>query len=184
VRKALKLALIPTVLTGVYLATPPGGPRRSRFQGFCVTGAIVAALGYSSGRAGAAMDLGYETVWPPETVRTVAALIGRSSGEDDRVMSGAVIWELEAGKRPFANISHPLGFPRGGSRTLADRLELELHNAPPRFVVLDGYTEWTYGLLLPDLLQTLSAHYRLVLDVPGVHYPVRVYQLQAPEPAS
>jgi len=184
VRKALKLALIPTVLAGVYLASSPGGPRRSRFQAFCVTAAIAAALGYSSGRAGAAMDLGYETVWPPETVRTVAALIGRSSGEDDRVMSGAVIWELEAGKRPFANISHPLGFRRGGPQALAERLELELHNVPPRFVVLDGYTERTYGLLLPDLLQTLAVRYRLVLDVPGARYPVRVYQLQGPSGAS
>jgi hypothetical protein len=95
-----------------------------------------------------------------------------------------VIWELEAGRRPFANVSHPLGFGADATPDFTDRLSRDLVNEPPRFVVLDGNTEKTYGLLLRNLPETLSARYQQVLDLPGLHYPVRVYRLREPGPAS
>lgn len=183
-RRALKLATLPVALAGIWAAARRDERLRSRFPAFCVCTALVTLLGWSSGRAGAVMDLAYQTVWPPETVRTVADLIRRESSEGDRVLSGAVIWELEAGRRPFANISHPLGFGADATPDFIDRLSRKLVNEPPRFVVLDGYTEKTYGMLFKDLPETLSARYRLVLDLPGVNYPVRVYRLREPGPAS
>ena len=183
-RGALKLGAIPIALAGTWAAMRQDERLRSRYPAFCAVTALVTVLGWSSSRAGAVMDLKYETVWPPETVRTVADLIRRDSSDGDRVLSGAVIWELEAGRRPFANISHPLGFGADSTPAFAERLSRKLAGAPPRFVVLDGYTEKTYGMLLKDLPEILSVRYRLVLDLPGVHYPVRVYRLREPGPAS
>jgi 4-amino-4-deoxy-L-arabinose transferase-like glycosyltransferase len=183
-KRALKLATIPVVLAGMYAAARQHERLRARLSALCAGTALLAVLGWSSGRAGSVMDLKYETVWPPETVRTVADLIRRESSEGDRVMSGAVIWELEAGRRPFANVSHPLGFAADATPDFTDRLSRKLANEPPRFVVLDGYTEKTYGMLLKNLPETLSARYRQVLDLPGLHYPVRVYRLREPGPAS
>ncbi len=184
VRRALKLALIPTVLAGVYVAAGASTQRRRLFVAFSACTAFAALVGYSFSRAGSILDLKYETVWAPETLRTVADIIRRGSGEGDRVMSGAVIWELEAGRRPFANVTHPLGFLLGNSAGEPERLARELVTAPPRFVVLDGYTERTYGLLLPRLEETLAERYQLVADLPGLHFPVRVYQLREPGPPS
>jgi hypothetical protein len=178
VRRALKLALIPGVLVGTYVALGRSEHRRRLFLAFSACSAFAALLGYSFSRAGSIIDLKYETVWAPETLHTVADLIRHGSSEGDRVMSGAVIWELEAGRRPFANVTHPLGFLLGNSAGEPERLARELATAPPRFVVLDGYTERTYGLLLPGLTQTLAERYRLVADLPGLHFPVRVYQLR------
>jgi len=64
------------------------------------------------------------------------------------------------------------------------RLARELATAPPRFVVLDGYTERTYGLLLPQLGATLAERYQLVANLPGFHFPVQVYRLREPAPPS
>jgi 4-amino-4-deoxy-L-arabinose transferase-like glycosyltransferase len=183
-RRVLKLALIPTTLAGVYAAAGAGPQRRSLFVAFSACTAFAALLGYSFSRAGSIIDLKYETVWAPETVRTVADIIRRGSGDGDRVMSGAVIWELEAGRRPFANVTHPLGFMLGNAGGEPERLARELVTTPPRFVVFDGYTERTYGLLLPRLGETLAERYQLVADLPGLHYPVRVYQLREPGPPS
>ena len=178
VRRAFKLALIPGALVGMYVALGPSEARRRRCLAFSACSTFAALLGYSFSRAGSIIDLKYETVWAPETLHTVADLIRHGSSEGDRVMSGAVIWELEAGRRPFANVTHPLGFLLGNAAGEPERLARELATAPPRFVVLDGYTERTYGLLLPGLIQTLADRYRLVADLPGLHFPVRVYQLR------
>ena len=183
-RRVLKLATLPVALAGTWAAARRDERLRSRFPAYCAGAALVAVLGWSSSRAGAVMDLEYETVWPPETVRAVADLIRRESSDGDQVLSGAVIWELEAGRRPFANVSHPLGLGADATPAFIDRLSRELAEEPPRFVVLDGYTEKTYGVLFKNLPETLSARYRLVLDLPGVNYPVRVYRLREPDPAS
>ncbi len=183
-RRVLKLATIPVALAGTWAAARRAERLRSRFPAFCACTGLVAVLGWSSSRAGAVMDLKYETVWPPEAVRTVADLIRRESSDADRVLSGAVIWELEAGRRPFANVSHPLGLGADATPGFVARLSRELVSGPPRFVVLDGYTEKTYGILFKNLPETLSARYRLVLDLPGANYPVRVYRLREPGPAS
>lgn len=184
VRRVLKLASIPTVLAGVYVAAGAAAQQRRLFLGFSACATFAALVGYSFSRAGSIIDLKYETVWAPETLRTVADIIRRGSGEGDRVMSGGLIWELEAGRRPFANLTHPLGLLRGNSAGQPERLARELVTNPPRFVVLDGYTERTYGVLLPRLGETLAERYQLVADLPGLHYPVRVYQLREPGPPS
>jgi 4-amino-4-deoxy-L-arabinose transferase-like glycosyltransferase len=184
VRRALKLALIPTVLAGVYAAAGASPQRRRLFLALSACTAFATLAGYSFSRAGSIIDLKYETVWAPETLRTVADIIRRGSSAGDRVMSGGVIWELEAGRRPFANVTHPLGFLLGNSAGEPERLARELVTTPPRFVVFDGYTERTYGLLLPRLGETLAERYQLVADLPGLHYPVRVYQLREPGPPS
>jgi hypothetical protein len=183
-RSVLKLALIPTVLAGVYAAAGANPQRRRLFLAFSACTAFATLAGYSFSRAGSIIDLKYETVWAPETLRTVADIIRRGSSAGDRVMSGGVIWELEAGRRPFANVTHPLGFMLGNSAGEPERLARELITTPPRFVVFDGYTERTYGLLLPRLGETLAERYQLVADLPGLHYPVRVYQLREPGPPS
>jgi hypothetical protein len=51
-------------------------------------------------------------------------------------------------------------------------------------IILDGYTEKTYGRFLPGFAEILAARYQLLRDLPGLRYPVRVYGLREPGPAS
>lgn len=122
------------------------------------------------------VGLAYNGVWTPETVKAVADELRSRTPPDGEVLSGAVIWELEAGRRPFMNLSHPLALvgaiPSVAAPPMLDRLE----SAPPSAVVLDGYTEQTYLPVIPELRSVLEERYRRTAVVEaGSRYPVEVY---------
>jgi hypothetical protein len=62
-------------------------------------------------------------------------------------------------------------------------LDTLLATRPPRFIVLDGYTEQTYGANLPGFDRLLAERYALDLTIEGSYYPVRVYGLRPPRSA-
>jgi len=93
-------------------------------------------------------------------------------------MSGGVIWEFQAGLQPFARITHPLKFEFGIAPGEAAALTERLQQRPPKFVIFDGYTERTYGAVLPALAGIVADRYELVVTVPGGGFPVRLYELR------
>jgi 4-amino-4-deoxy-L-arabinose transferase-like glycosyltransferase len=147
----------------------PAWPRLGAFFLLAVTGLSAAA---ASGRA---LSLAYECVWAPGTVRAVTRALASRAGAGDRVLSGGVIWEFDAGLRPVADISHPLSFASGIPAEDEARLDRALRAGDPRFIVLDGYTEQTYLPYSPALERALSTRYRLVGRFAGSEYPVELY---------
>ena len=177
--RALKLLFVPALLALVWRTGRTAASARHRsFLAYVGVVLLAAAVGYSYGAAARIVRPDYETVWTPGTVREIAGYLRTHSQAGDEAMSGAVIWELQADRQPFANISHPLefmyGLPPDESATLASRLT----RRPPRFVVLDGYTERSYGAVLPNLPRVLEQRYVVVDSAFGSYYPVRVYRLR------
>jgi hypothetical protein len=125
--------------------------------------------------SGRSLRLDYEGPWTPATLEATAAYLRAHAAPGDEVMSGAVIWEFAAGLRPFAGISHPLEFLDGIKAKDRPVIEQRLARQPPRFVVLDGYTELAYLRHLPDLARLLAERYQEVAVVPGSPKPVRIY---------
>jgi 4-amino-4-deoxy-L-arabinose transferase-like glycosyltransferase len=139
--------------------------------------AIVSALFVTLGEAIPGTGLRYDGVWGPAAVRTVADEIQRISGPGDEVLSGAVIWELEAGRRPFMNLSHPLGLMNELVHEVAPRIQQGLAERPPAVIVLDGYTERTYLAAVPELRGIIESGYTRTLTVEtGTRPPVHVYR--------
>jgi hypothetical protein len=154
-------------------------PRRSGAAIACT--AALAAMGIAGGWAGwqaaTQLSVAFDCTWSPRTVREASALVRAHSGPDDEVISGAVIWEFEAARRPFLNISHPLVFVDRMWPSTRSRIQEGLRQRPPRVIVLDGYTERTYLRQVAEVAPLLERAYRLAGEVGGSKYPVRVYVL-------
>lgn len=145
------------------------------FIGFSL---LLSASVLSFAVSGQKMGVAFDSVWSPKTVELASNYIEMNSNESDEVMSGAVIWELEANRRPFMNETHPLRFIPGMSKEEANKIEEGLANHPPKFIVLDGYTEETYLRHINQLQAIMEDKYELRKVVSGSRYPVKIYKLK------
>lgn len=180
--RPLKILLVPTVLIVAYQVFPRA-PSRSRSNYFTYVGLtlLLAAVGMTSAASGRQVNFRFTSTWSPDAVRRVTEYLRANSRAGDEVVSGAVIWELQADRRPFARISHPLALVMLSSDradSISASLAGQLATRPPRFIVMDGYTEQTYGARIPNLQDVLDRRYHLELSVPGSAFPVRIYQLR------
>lgn len=121
------------------------------------------------------IDRRYDSVWSPEVVREVAAMIGSHSRPNDEVLSGGVIWEYAAGRRPFALISHPLIYRDSMNAQEKERIGKLLQDFPPALIVKDGYTEKTYFQHFPWMDEFLEKRYSVTPANGAARYPVLVY---------
>ncbi|NNF13894.1 MAG: hypothetical protein HKN72_11755 [Gemmatimonadetes bacterium] len=146
---------------------------------FGIYGLIVSALFLSVAESLSRVNLRYDAVWSPQTVRTVGQEVRSITGPGDDVLSGAVIWELQAERRPYMNISHPLSFRLNLDDEEAASMQRALAEDLPSVVVLDGYTEQTWFRAVPELPAILEARYERTLAVEAdTRYPVEVYRLK------
>jgi hypothetical protein len=91
-----------------------------------------------------------------------------------------VIWELQAQRRPFLNISHPTAFESRITRTEKEIIETALTTEPPEVIILDGYTEKTYFRHIAWLNEFLHSKYQLVYSAgPARTSPVETYRLRS-----
>jgi 4-amino-4-deoxy-L-arabinose transferase-like glycosyltransferase len=121
----------------------------------------------------------YDCIWSPATIRSVTETVARHSAPGDEVLSGAVMWEFQAGREPFMRISHPLQFMEYLRPEHARSISARLTERPPRIIVMDGYTERTYARHLPQFGALLAERYRPAGEpVAGSRYPVQVYVLR------
>lgn len=177
--KLLKLATVPGLLAAAWLVSrrqPPPGRDAAAFAGVAL---MVAALGWSYAGAGRRLHRDYETVWSPAAVREIAGSLRSRGRPGDEVVSGAVIWEFNAGLLPFERISHPLQFLFGLTPPESAGLGRQLAASPPAFIVLDGYTEQTYGAVVPGFDRFLRERYALVDSAGPADYPVRLFERRA-----
>ena len=139
-----------------------------------VFGSFITSLCYSA----VLLSLSYDSVWSPQSIKKGAAYISANTRRGDEVMSGGVIWELQALRRPFLMISHPLAYKKSMSESKKLAIELASQRRPPKMIVLDGYTEMTYFRHVPKLIEMLENKYELKKTVGPANYPVKIYQLR------
>jgi len=139
-----------------------------------VLGSFVVSVGYSGDK----LSLDYHSTWSPQSVEKTASYLKVHTRSGDEVMSGAVIWELQASRRPFQMITHPLTFIRGMSEEKRVSIKLAAEMRPPKVIILDGYTEKTYMRRVPRLRELLRERYQLMTTEGPAKYPIRIYRLK------
>jgi 4-amino-4-deoxy-L-arabinose transferase-like glycosyltransferase len=183
VHRALKLmAVAGLILGGWAAARRQHAPGQSRLSLLAYIGLVL--LGTGAGvldAMGQPKQLRPGGAWLPSAVQQIADTLRRRGQETDEVISGGIIWEFQASRQPFERITHPLRFEFGIAPDEAAALTERLRERPPKFIVFDGYTERTYGAVLPALAQIVGDRYELVVTVPGGRYPVRLYELRQAE---
>ena len=117
-------------------------------------------------------------VWSPGTVKETSDYLIMNSDSNAEIMSGAVIWSFESNTRPFLNITHPLGFRPGMSKKQIEKVEKQLSSDPPRFIILDGYTEQTYMKHVSMIHEVMNESYSVEKEIDGSRYPVQIYELK------
>ena len=174
------IALLVSAVRGVVRWTASSGVA---FGAFAL---LSAGLFLSLSESAIRLDRRYQGVWSPETLVRASSLLDRHTDPDDRVASGGVIWEFQAGRRPFANLSHPLALNAGTAPERSEQLRRALRLNPPEAVVLDGYTEITYLRAFPDMAELWNRKtgtMRHLATLEGSREPVRIYVDRDPSPA-
>jgi len=141
--------------------------------------AVLLACVFSITYSAVSLTLSYDSPWSPEALEKTSAYLKENTRNTDTIMSGAVIWELQALRRPYLNISHPLRMESVMAEDEKERLASAILTQPPEVIVLDGYTERTYFRQLPWLSDFLESRYEMVNSVGQAKYPVIVYKLKA-----
>lgn len=139
---------------------------------FIVLGAFVLSLAFSAFR----LTLAYDSNWSPTSLKKTSTYLDSHTRSTDSVMSGGVIWELQALRRPFLGISHPLQFESQMSKQGRERIESAIKAKPPEIIILDGVTEETYFRQIPWLWDLLSSTYSQVYTAGPARPPVKIFQ--------
>lgn len=145
--------------------------------GFIVFSILISSSVLSFAVSGSKMGVDFDSLWSPKTVRETSDYIEANSGEKDEIISGAVIWELESNRKPFMNKTHPLAYLFDISEEELEKIERELSENPPKFIILDGYTEKTYLKQINKLHLIMDEKYELKKVIDGSRYPVKIYEL-------
>jgi 4-amino-4-deoxy-L-arabinose transferase-like glycosyltransferase len=133
--------------------------------------AFISNLAYSANK----LSLTYDANWSPQAVKKVASYINTHTQKKDEIISGAIIWELQAQRRPFKNISHPLGLEFQISEEWRKKLEADIIDNPPKIVVMDGVTEKTYLKQVPYLATIIKNNYDLVYTAEQARKPIEIF---------
>jgi hypothetical protein len=150
-------------------------PFRS-FGRFVACSLVLSSMVVSISFAATVLDLAYGSMWSPRSVEMIVSELRAQTGEADEVMSGGVIWEVQASRRPFQMISHPMEFLHGISEEQKAVIERAVVARPPRAIILDGYTETTF-MRVPLLVELLKSRYQFVGAAGPATVSVRMYRL-------
>jgi hypothetical protein len=116
--------------------------------------------------------------WPPETVKVVSEFVILDSNPSDELMSGGVIWAFESDTRPFLDITHPLGFRGGMTDEEIKEVENQLLQEPPRYIILDGYTEQTFVKHVPMVGEEINNSFSIEKEIFDPKHKVTIYKLK------
>lgn len=137
-----------------------------------VVGAAVLTLSYGALH----FNIKFQGVWSPQALAEVSAYVRDTTSPEDEVMSGGVVWELNARRLPWGLYSHPMVIqrvlPAEESRALTEAFKAD----PPEVIVMDGITEWTFGPNIQQLDAILATYYELVMEPEPVTFDVKVYR--------
>jgi hypothetical protein len=134
-------------------------PPWRKFAQFVALSIGFAAFVAGINHAAVTLGLAYDASWSPATVKQVVSYLRSRTSEEDEIMSGGVIWEFEAGRKPFHLISHPLAFEETISAKQRAEITQWTAQHPPKVIILDGYTEKTYLRQVPSIVGILDSRY-------------------------
>jgi 4-amino-4-deoxy-L-arabinose transferase-like glycosyltransferase len=152
-------------------------PSLWKYGRFVCLSSVLAAFLVSVSFSGTLLDLKYNSIWSPQSVEKMASDLRAQTGGGDEVISGGVIWELQASRRPFQMISHPMVLEYRITQEQRAVLEEAIMTRPPKAIILDGYTEKTY-MRLPRLTEFVEARYQFESAAGPAVFPVRLYLLK------
>ena len=115
----------------------------------------------------------FDCVWAPETVSEVTHILRSNGNNTDVVLSGAMIWQFEAGFNTFLNISHPTEF----LKKRYNNFETEFEKKRPQLIINDGYTLKKFGRDENFINKQVANYYELISNVKGSRYPVQIYKV-------
>jgi len=153
-------------------------PSFVRYGKFVASSIMLASFVVSVSYSATLLTTRYDNAWSPEVVETVAAYLREHTNDQDEVLSGAMIWEFQASRKPYQMISHPLSFGRGFPEEKRLSIKAASELSPPKVIILDRYTEMIYLRNLPFLRELLQTRYHLVLEAGPKVLPVQIYQLK------
>jgi 4-amino-4-deoxy-L-arabinose transferase-like glycosyltransferase len=166
-------------LTWILLSWEAPHPPLRDYGRFVCLSIILACLVVSVSFSGTLLGLRYDSIWSPQSLDKIASDLKAQTDDHDEVMSGGVIWELQALRRPFQMITHPLNFEESISDQQKATIEQAALARPPKAIILDGYTEKTY-FRASLLMELLDKRYQFVSSAgPSVFpEPVKLYRLK------
>jgi len=159
-------------------------PSLREYGKFVCLSIVLAAFVVSVSFSATLLGLTYDSIWSPQSVKKIASDLKTQTGGGDEVMSGGVIWELQALRRPFQMISHPLAFEYRITQKQRAMIEGAIVTRPPKTIILDGYTEMTYMRRVPRLQEFVKARYQFESAAGPAVFPVRLYRLKEGSVAS
>jgi hypothetical protein len=147
------------------------------YVGFVCLSIVLASFVVNVSFSGTLLKPTYNAEWSPELVGKIASYVNAETDNTDEVISGAVIWEFQALRRPFQMISHPfeLEFATKNRKMAIGRAAAM---RPPKVIILDGWTERLYIRHVPSLTDLLDQRYRLVPITGPSAFNVKVYRLK------
>jgi 4-amino-4-deoxy-L-arabinose transferase-like glycosyltransferase len=152
-------------------------PSLGEYRRFVCVSTVFAAFVISVSFSAIQLGLKYDSTWSPQSVETIASDLKVQTGGADKVMSGGVIWELQASRRPFELISHPLALEHRITQEQRATIEGAIVTRPPKAIILDGYTEKTY-MRIPGLAELVNARYQFESAAGPALFPVKLYRLK------
>ena len=152
-------------------------PLSGDYLRFVTLSIAAAALVVSVCRSALLLGVSYDTPWSPGSLKAIVTYLQNNTRPGDEIMSGAVIWEFQALRRPFHMISHPLIFEFPVSHAKQNEVRTAVAANPPKIIILDGVTEKTYFRQIPSISDLLHREYRLVLTEGTKQNPIRVFRL-------
>jgi len=152
-------------------------PLLGEYRRFVCVSIVLAAFAVCVSLSAIRLGLKYDSTWSPQSVEKMASDLRAQTGGADKVMSGGVIWELQASRRPFEMISHPLALEYRITQEQRATIEGAIVTRPPKAIILDGYTEKTY-MRVPGLAELVDARYQFESAAGPALFPVRLYRLK------
>ncbi len=114
---------------------------------YLVATLLVGALAGSFGESAQYLNLKYDGAWSPKTVKAVHNHFTSNAKEGETILSGGMIWSIHPKVAPYLMIAHPTSYLSEVETTFVEKLENEIKNNPPDYIIYDGYTRRCYQFL-------------------------------------
>lgn len=115
----------------------------------------------------------YECIWSPATLDRAVEILQGHGKRDDTVLSGAMIWTHASGLQPYGGVSHPTLF----FMKYDAAFEKEFLDAPPGFIVVDGYTQKKFARYWDFIERMIAERYEKLVTLTNSKWPVEIYRL-------
>jgi len=135
------------------------------------------SLIYGSAESGRLIDMSYKCGWSPQALDKVVDHVTKNSSENDKMMSGVLVWSFQSKLNPFPSHGHPDLFSAGIPDYIKQELEDGFTAHSPKFIVDDGYLFPNYHLIEDQLKHVLQNNYQLLFTISDSKKPVSLYQI-------